>query len=26
LVKLWPAFQVHYQRGGQRSIFILERV
>ncbi len=25
LIKLWPAFQVHYERGGRRSIFILER-
>lgn len=24
LVKLWPAFQAHYERGGRRSIFILE--
>ena len=25
LIKLWPAFQAHYERGGLRSIFILER-
>lgn len=25
LVKLWPAFQSHYERGGRRTIFILER-
>jgi deazaflavin-dependent oxidoreductase (nitroreductase family) len=24
LTKLWPAFQAHYERGGRRSIFILE--
>jgi deazaflavin-dependent oxidoreductase (nitroreductase family) len=26
LIKLWPAFQSHYERGGRRSIFTLERV
>jgi len=26
LIKLWPAFQAHHERGGQRSIFILEHV
>lgn len=26
LTNLWPAFQTHYERGGRRSIFILERV
>jgi len=25
LIKLWPAFQEHYERGGLRTIFILER-
>jgi deazaflavin-dependent oxidoreductase (nitroreductase family) len=25
LVKLWPAFQVHHERGGERHIFILKR-
>jgi len=25
LVELWPAFKVHYENGGRRSIFILER-
>ncbi len=25
LIKLWPAFQTHYQRGGRRSIFLMER-
>lgn len=25
LIKLWPAFQAHYERGGRRSIFILDR-
>lgn len=25
LIKLWPAFQAHFERGGQRSIFILDR-
>lgn len=25
LTSLWPAFETHYQRGGKRSIFILER-
>lgn len=25
LINLWPAFQVHYERGGHRSIFMLER-
>lgn len=25
LVEVWPAFQVHYARGGRRSIFLLER-
>jgi len=24
LTKLWPAFQTHYERGGYRSIFVLE--
>ena len=26
LIELWPAFQTHYERGGRRTIFILERV
>lgn len=26
LIKLWPAYQVHYEHGGCRTIFILERV
>ena len=26
LIELWPAFKVHYENGGRRSIFILERV
>jgi len=26
LVVIWPAYQTHYERGGRRSIFILERV
>ena len=26
LVKVWPAYQVHFERGGRRSIFLLERV
>lgn len=26
LVRIWPAYQTHYDRGGQRSIFILEPV
>jgi len=25
LVKLWPAYQVYLERGGQRTIFILQR-
>ncbi len=25
LITLWPAYQAHYERGGRRSIFILER-
>lgn len=25
LVELWPAYKVHYENGGRRSIFILER-
>jgi deazaflavin-dependent oxidoreductase (nitroreductase family) len=25
LIEVWPAFQVHYDNGGRRSIFILER-
>lgn len=25
LVELWPAFRVHYEYGGRRTIFILER-
>jgi deazaflavin-dependent oxidoreductase (nitroreductase family) len=24
LVALWPAYQEHYERGGKRSIFVLE--
>jgi F420H(2)-dependent quinone reductase len=24
LVRIWPAYQTHYDRSGQRSIFILE--
>jgi deazaflavin-dependent oxidoreductase (nitroreductase family) len=24
LVKLWPAYQTFYDRGGQRSVFVLE--
>ncbi len=24
LIELWPAFKVHYEHGGRRSIFILE--
>ncbi len=26
LVGLWPAYQAHFERGGRRTIFILERV
>lgn len=26
MVRLWPAFKAHYERGGHRSIFILERI
>ena len=26
LIKLWPAFKAHYDAGGLRSIFILERI
>jgi hypothetical protein len=26
LVRLWPAYQTHYDRSGQRSLFILEPV
>ena len=26
LIALWPAYQEHYQRSGQRAIFILERL
>lgn len=26
LVRIWPAYQAHYDRSGQRSIFILEPV
>lgn len=26
LIELWPAFKVHYDRGGRRSIFVLEHV
>jgi F420H(2)-dependent quinone reductase len=26
LVRIWPAYQTHFDRGGQRSIFILEPV
>ena len=26
LIELWPAYQVHYERGGRRTIFILERI
>ncbi len=26
LVRIWPAYQTHYDRSGQRSIFILEPV
>ncbi len=25
LVKLWPAYQVHFERGGRRTIFMLRR-
>jgi deazaflavin-dependent oxidoreductase (nitroreductase family) len=25
LVQLWPAYQTHYARSGQRSVFVLER-
>jgi deazaflavin-dependent oxidoreductase (nitroreductase family) len=25
LIELWPAFQAHYEGGGVRSIFVLER-
>lgn len=25
LIKVWPPFKVHYEHGGQRSIFILEQ-
>jgi len=25
LIELWPAFKVHYEHGGRRSIFIFER-
>lgn len=25
LILIWPAFKSHYERGGQRSIFILKR-
>jgi hypothetical protein len=24
LVRIWPAYQTHFDRSGQRSIFILE--
>ena len=24
LIELWPAYQAHYERSGQRAIFILE--
>lgn len=26
LIELWPAFKVHYEHGGRRTIFILKRV
>lgn len=26
LIELWPAFKVHYENGGRRSIFILKRI
>jgi deazaflavin-dependent oxidoreductase (nitroreductase family) len=26
LVELWPAFKVHYESGGRRSIFVLEKL
>ena len=26
LIGLWPAYQAHYERGGRRFVFILERV
>ncbi|MGW8143947.1 MAG: nitroreductase/quinone reductase family protein [Anaerolineales bacterium] len=26
LIKLWPAFKVHYENGGHRSIFVLEKL
>ncbi len=26
LVAVWPAYQVHFERSGQRTVFVLERV
>jgi deazaflavin-dependent oxidoreductase (nitroreductase family) len=26
LLKIWPAYQVHFSKSGQRTIFILEKV
>ena len=26
LVSLWPAYQVHFRRGGERSVFVVEPV
>ena len=26
LIKLWPAFKVHFENGGRRSIFVLQKL